>query len=267
MCAVDRALQVLPEILNPVGVNLATDIFSGRVADGFMVISCLGEVIVRPQVVGEDLRSLGDVGFDDGLKDFLTILLDDLRHHLTATLKHSHDYGLAVASAILRAPLLSANIGFVHLHNALKRPFTIHIGDVLADLMPHAPCRFVRDAELPLQFKGRDAMPGCGEKVDGVEPQLQGRPAILKGRFNCGVEVMAAPLAGIGAFGLNSVPVGLTLAFRALIALTKAGLKKVCQTCFVRGEKGEKLTDRNGWFLFHGPNLDHFLTYVKGIIP
>ena len=84
------------------------------------------------------------------------------------------------------------------------------------------------------------------------------------------MDMMTAPLAGIGAFGLNPIPLGLFVARRADMALTEPRVKQVLQTGFGGRELGEKfLNCCAGFFfgLFHAQNIPKRLPYVKGIIP
>lgn len=235
--------------------------------DGLMVVTGLPEITVRTKSVRVDVGPLDDVGFNNWLKARFLVIYDSLRHHLSTALQHSHYDGLSSAPAPLDPKFLPSDVGLVNLDNALKRPFTVHVLDMLADLVCHAPSRLVGHAKLPLQFLCGNAMTRRGEQINGIEPKLERRAAVLERRPDRGVEMIAAPLAGIGPLGLDPVPVGRTLAFGALVALSKAGLKQVLQAGFVRGEKLKKLADREGGFDFHVLTMAQLLPYVKGIIP
>ena len=83
---------------------------------------------------------------------------------------------------------------------------------MLANYMYHTPSRLVCDTKLALQFLGRDAVARRREQEDRIEPHLQWRAGLLKRRPHGRVQVMAAPLAGIGTLGLDPIPVGRPLA-------------------------------------------------------
>lgn len=89
-----------------------------------------------------------------------------------------------------------------------------------------------------------DALRGCGGDTEccddllyqqlradavrlpnGVEPQSQRNSAVLERRADRRVEMIAAPLAGIGTFRLDPVPVRRAATSRTIEAGTEAGLE------------------------------------------
>ena len=92
-------------------------------------------------------------------------------------------------------------------------------------------------------------MTGSSEQVNGVEPRLQRRAAILERSADSRMQMIAAPLAGISTFGLYPIPLGLALALRADMALTEAHVKKVIQAGLVVRELLEELFHRHTGFL------------------
>ena len=83
---------------------------------------------------------------------------------------------------------------------------------MLADQRGHAPRRLIGHAKLALEFLAADAVARRGEQVDGVEPKLERGAGLLKRRPDRGVQVVTAPLAGIGALCLDPKPLGGALA-------------------------------------------------------
>ncbi len=71
--------------------------------------------------------------------------------------------------------------------------------------MAHAPCRFVGDADLALDFLGRDAVPRSGEQEHHEKPVSERRARLLKGRSGGRIDLMAAMLARIAATAPNSI--------------------------------------------------------------
>ena len=68
--------------------------------------------------------------------------------------------------------------------------------------MAHAPSALVRDAQLPLNLRGRNAMPRAGHEVHREKPFGQIGPRLMEDRASGRINVMAAPLADVGpAFG------------------------------------------------------------------
>jgi hypothetical protein len=78
------------------------------------------------------------------------------------------------------------------------------------------------------------------------------------------MNVMPAPLAGVGAFGLDAIPVGFALALRARTALTEPNHKDVFETNFIIGEHSEEISYRDTGLLFHASNYTRNATVCQG---
>ena len=261
MRAVDTSFQMLPKILKAIHMRITFDVLAVFMADTVMSITLLTKMPVAIQFVGMNRRPLDDVFLDVRHDVGESNARDDLGHYLATPVKHSENDGFVGCTApAFSAPAVASNVSFVNFDLTKQGKFTVNLGNVFANLMTHAPRTLVRHAKLSFEFFGGYAMPGSGKKVNGVKPELQGCAAILEGRADCGVKVVAAPLAGIGPFRLNLVPVRLALAFRAGMALAKANIKNVLKAGMIRGELLEKIP--NGYtrldldFLrFHGANV------------
>ena len=259
---------MLPEILQPVNVRVTANIFARAVIDRLMAKTEFLQVLVGVPPVRVNHGAFPDVILNDGLQSPFGSVWHNLCDDRTIALEHSkHDCLVGVRGPSLGTLADAANVGLIHLDRAEQRPFTVNAGHVGADEIGHAPSRLIRHAKLALQFLRGNAVAGSGEQVDGVKPELQRRATVLERCSDRGVKVIAAPLAGIGALGLYPVPVGLTLAFRAGMALAKACLKQVLNAGFVRWKLGEELADGEGGFLFHALKMGKSVTYVKGIVP
>ena len=81
------------------------------------------------------------------------------------------------------------------------------------------------------------------------------------------MKVIAAPLAGISPLRLNPVPVGLALASRADVTLSKASLKEMLKARFIGRELFEEVSDGQAGFLFHGSNRSTIPTVCQGYNP
>lgn len=64
--------------------------------------------------------------------------------------------------------------------------------------MANSPRAFVSNASLPLDFLGRYAMACAGHQVHRKEPDRELGAALVKDGPGCRVDVMTAPLAGVG---------------------------------------------------------------------
>ena len=242
--AVNPALKVLPKVLHPVDMDIATAVFVPAVVNGLMVESLLAKIHIRAKLIRMNRRAFLDVFLNDWFKRFLFAVRDDLGHYFAAALHHTKHNRFVCRSATTNSGPVATNIIFIDFHIPGQKKFPINVGHVLADELRHAPRRLVSHAKLAFKFFGRDAMPGSGEKVNGIKPQLQRCAGILKRGSDCWVQMMAAPLARESAFRLKTIPVRLFGALRACVALAKTGIKKMLQANFVRGELFHELADR-----------------------
>lgn len=265
MSALNAVFQASPKAFKPVHMRTALHVLAVAVANDLVSVAFRLKKFVGRKLIGMNRGALLDVLLNNRIQAGLGTVGNDLGDDLATTFEHSENNCLPLrpTASTCVAGLATANVGFVDLNLAKEGKLPIYLGNVLTNLMAHAPRTLVRHAKLAFQFLGRNAMAGSSEKIDGIEPKLQGGAAILKGSANRGVKMMSAPLAGIGAFRLNFVPVRLALALRAGMALAEANGKNVLQTVLICGELLEKITDGDaGLFLLpldglrlHGTNL------------
>jgi hypothetical protein len=262
--AANTGLEVLPEVFKVVGVTVAVHILLASVVYGFVLVAMLLDHLVGRHLIRVARRTLDDVFLNQRNQSCSFHIWHNFRHHLTAAFQHPEYECLPLGSAPTDAGTITADNGFIHFYIAFERPFAVHIGNVLADKVGHAPRRLVGHTKLALQFLRGHAVAGSREKVDGVEPELQWRASILERRSGGRVQMMPAPLTDIGTFGLETIPVGFALAPWADMALTVARLKQMVQTGFVIRKLSDKLTESDAGFLpflafwlprFHGANL------------
>ena len=101
--------------------------------------------------------------------------------------------------------------------------------------------------------------------MNGIEPKLERSAGFLERGSYGRVQVVATPLAGIGALRLNAEPFTLALAFRALEALSKANIEQVLEAGFIVRKLAEELG--GGEWLRHAYCIAGLVTYGKGIHP
>ena len=260
MRSIHASLEVLPIILHPVHMAVTSHIFAYTVADCMVLVTLLVEATVRAQFVGVDRRSFRHIFLNDRLQGVALHIWDNLRHYLSVTLEHSKDNSLVGSAATTLAGSVTPNHRFINFNLTEKRKLAVNFCHVLANLVSDTPSTLVGYAKLSLQFLSGNTVAGCGEKIDGIEPKLKRRAAILKRSVNRGVKMMAAPLARIGSFCLNLIPVGFPFALRAGMALSEPDLKYVFQTGLIRGELFEEVPYGYavfdlGQFLLHGVTL------------
>lgn len=271
--AANRALEVLPEILKVVGVRVAVHVLFSPVIYGFVFVAMLLDHPVSCHLIGVTRRALDDVLLNQRNQSCSFHIWHNFRHHLTAAFQHPKHECLALGSASTYAGTITADNCFIHFHIAFERPLAINFGNVLPDKIGHAPRGLVRHAKLTLQFLRGNTMPGRGEKVDGIKPELQRSARVLERRPGGGVKMMPAPLANVGAFSLEPKPFGFAVALRAHMALTVAVVEKVFQTRFIIRELDDELTESDtgllaflGFLLprFHGANIRQIAYLCQG---
>ena len=100
---------------------------------------------------------------------------------------------------------------------ALEKRKAIGIAHELAYLLAHTPSAFVRHAQLALEFLSRNSMP-CGHKqIDGIEPNLETGPAVLKDRPGARINMISTPRTGVSLPLRQLVKRCLLAAFPALV--------------------------------------------------
>ena len=155
----NRQLQPRPKPLKAVDVAVAVHIFSGSVVDRLMLKTGLVQTVVGRQLVAVDRAALLNVLFDNRMQRLFANVLDNLRHYIAVAFQHpEHDRLARSPTPALAARALAAHIGLVNLDGPAQRPLAVRLGHVLTDLVSHAQGRWVRNAELSLQFFGRNAM-------------------------------------------------------------------------------------------------------------
>ncbi len=255
----DAAFQVLPKIVQIVGVRLPVHIFACAVINRVMIVASLFQSPIRFQFIRVNYGAIQNIFLNNRLERFLGNIRDNFRHYLSITLHHAKNDSLVRGTAsAFAASSATANIGFINFNLAVERQFIVNLRHVFSDFVSHAPRRFVGYAKLPHQFHSRNPMPGSREHVNGDEPRLQRSPAIFKKSSGCRVNVTTAHTTAKSTLRLNPIPFGFTAAFWAFIALPETAVKNVLQTGLVVGELSEKFFQRRPrihFVRFHASNI------------
>lgn len=256
----DAALQMFPEVFQSVAVRIVQNIFPHAMIHRLVRESFFIQSFVGAQLVGVNRRTLLDIRLNNRLQSFFADVRDNLRHHLAVALQHAKHNRLVASVTAAHALCPATHISFVALNLTAQREFAVNFRHVFADLMTDAKRALVSHAKLTLQFFGGNAMTRRGEQIHGIEPKLQRRPAVFKQCADCRVKMMAATLAGIGALGLDAMPLGFLFALRARIILAEANLKNMVQAGFIVAKLREKFSDRHAVFVtvvpvFHVLNI------------
>ena len=209
-------LQEAPEVLNPVGVDMAPDVCLSMVNDlvGINVV----KVFVGLQGVGEDFAPLGDLLADDRGESLAAAVRD--YHCMDAALlafpvafQEANDGGLVLAAragnllcplVLVHEPSRAADEGFVHFHLAGERADGI-VSHCQADALEHEPSGLLSNIKGASNFIGANAVLGIGDKPDGGKPFVQPNRTVLKDSPNLDREL------ALGMFSLASPDAALAI--------------------------------------------------------
>src|ERR1043166_7124550 len=176
MRSADRTLHQRPEAFKAVDVVLTAHPFVFRMIDRAVVIAMPRKLGIGFQFVGADSRTPFHVRENVWLQCRAPHVFDNPSYHVASAFQHSEHNGFAGSTTpALASTALAADHCFVCLDVSRKRRIAVNEAEILAKLMPHAPCRLVVHAKLALQFLRGDTVPRCSEKVHRVEPFLQRR--------------------------------------------------------------------------------------------
>ena len=212
------------------------------------------------QFIGMDSATGDNISINDRLQRSAFLVRYNRRPHVAAALHHAHDNRLGRPEA--------AKHGFVDLDmlsRPAKRAVTVYRAHIFADLMAHAPSRFVSDAKPALDFLGSNAVPRGAEKEHHKEPVAQGGAGAIKGSASGWIDLMPAIFADIGAAGGHAIVMGTLTAACAIVTVTKAVAHDVIKAAFFGWESCLKLA--KGWdFRVHAHYVAQSTKCRKGII-
>lgn len=204
--SLDGPLQETPEVLNPIGVNLAPDVCLGMVNDLVGVGVC--QIIVGLERVCVDLRTWLNHVADFRRETLALDFGDHLRPDRAVSVRpvafqQAHDRSLADGAASVDGgfPLLAVHVaGFAADECLIDCNVTGHAPEVTGlhgepDALKHEPRGFLSDANGAVNFVGADPVLGIGDHPDSGEPLVQPDGATLKDGSNLDRELTPRVLA------------------------------------------------------------------------
>jgi len=163
--AVERSLQETPEVLHPVGVDIAIRVLDSVIDDGVLIVRL--KPFVGFQFVAEDGRTRFDLFVDVLLKFFLFAAIYYEGPNITTALNHSHDDGL-VLSASTSDALSTLRLVHVTRFSTDKSLINLYFPAQLAaalftllgkpDAMEQKPCGLLGDTERTRYFTTANAI-------------------------------------------------------------------------------------------------------------
>lgn len=196
--AVVTPLEIGPETLDSVGVDLAPDILAFGVIDAAVDVSVFRQVGVKGAGVGVNGRALFDI-LADKASDFRFVGIHDLRSDLAASLNNADNgdfvgrsgAGLFVGVLVV---FLAADISLVDFDRAVQ-PVVQLPG--LADALAQIPAGFLSNAQLAGQASRGSALNAGSGDIDGGQPLLVIKLGLGHNRLGTDAEVLATVLAAV----------------------------------------------------------------------
>ena len=251
----DRPLEDRPIAFERIGVVNALAPLLGAMVDRAMLVARFGKLVVGRQFVRADGRALGDVFLNVRLKRIPLDVWHHAGHDVAATLQHPENDGLVFAHPTALAALApAANHGFIDFDMTSKHRIAVNVGHVLADFMAHAPRGLVGHADLPLDFLRRYAVPRRGEQENGIEPFLQGSPALLKRRSDLRRNLMRAVGALVNGAFFDAAVTAVATTGRAIERLAIAEAHNMLKACVVVWKAFHEVVNGRGFEHLMSPN-------------
>ena len=239
--ATDPALYEAPESFNGVRMNVSGHINFLAVVDSLVRVAASANAVVGAEVIGEYHRSWEHVFFDESSQRVGFYVSGDESSNLSLALNHANDGSLiGSASAPPFAP--ASVVRLVHLHFAAKsanRP-TLLIGQHGANLLEHAPRRFVGDASLALDLFRRNSATGSRHEVHCIEPRCKRSGRLVKDRASGRMDMVSAMVAAVGRAAHNAVVLRNAL---AVLAKDAFGIEMILEPFEAGGVIGELLLE------------------------
>lgn len=184
--AVKGSLEQTPEVLDPVCVNLSTDVGLG-VVDG-LVVELTAESLVGLPLVGVDGCTEGHMLSDLGVESGTRTVGHDCGADAAASVQNPSDKGLVNASGpvdladslrLVHVLGFPADKGLVNLDRAahLLERSGLHRQ---ADTVKHEPRGLLRDTQRAVKLVGADPVLRAGKKPDRGEPLVEPNRAVLE---------------------------------------------------------------------------------------
>lgn len=243
--SIDAALKRRPYALDGVsGRAELADVATRLVAYGNVPEALFAEKPVGAELVAADRGA----GLDRSVNKSLHRAARPARHNasgqLAAALKHADHDGFVAHVARALAVDGTAHNRLVNLYNrarAANEVVAVHRAHILADHVAHAPSRFVRYAELALDFLSGNTIPARAELKHDKEPVTKRSAGAVEWRSGSRVHLPPAMLTRIGAATVDAVKLGFPIAPFAVVPIAKASPHQVLKAAFLGREAGLKL--------------------------
>ena len=230
----NRPLELRPETLNRVGVNVALDVLPLAMLDSFVEMPNGSNLIVAVGFVRGDDRVRRNHRLNERHQRNHLDVLYGAGLDLTLTLNRTKHRRLTSGTTPTLASTNTANIGFVQLDNLLPIQ---RIGRLLhkhTDLLVDSPSAFMGNTQMPFKFFSGNAVLTLANQKNSMKPHGKRRRAFVKNRSLGWVRLEAAS-ASIGA-AIGDWMERRLATLRAFQSVGVTLLEDVSQTSLVVGE-------------------------------
>lgn len=221
---VDGPLELAPEALDGVRMDLAPDVLLRAVADGGVAVAVALEVDVGAKLVGHHLGPYLHVGADERHDGLVLDVRDRLGVDAALALGHAEYGGLALRATPARPMPLATDVGLVGLDSTAEHPaLLLH---ELPDLVGDPPRGLIGYGKLTLKLLGADAILRGRHVPHGEEPLVEVRVGLLEDRPGLRADLVASAVADVMRCSFLTMVRAHTLAGRAF-RLAEAGPEQI----------------------------------------
>jgi len=230
----NRPFELRPETLNRVSVNVALDVLTLPVLDGFVKVPNRPDLVVTVGFIGRNDRVRGNHSLNQGHQRYHLDVLDGASFDLAFTLNRPEHGRLTSGTTPTFPTANAANVGFVQFDDLLPVQRIGGLSHKHPNLFIDSPRTFVGNAKVPFEFFGGDPVLALANQENGVKPHSKRGGAFVKDRTFSRISLKAAS-ASIGSAVSNWMERRLS-ALRAFQTVRITLLEDMCQASLVVGE-------------------------------
>lgn len=190
-------LHQRPETLQGVGMDIPVNVDFGLVVDTSVVITHPVDPIIAGKLIGVDGRGGEDMFPNHRQQGICAHIGNDLGNDASLPFDRSADNGLTSSTPSPLPWVSPANIGLVHFDGA--REGNAVFLEEFPNLGEHPPGSFVGYTDFSLEMFRRDATARRSHKECSMKPKPERGCGFLIDGARCGVNMVSAVIATVGA--------------------------------------------------------------------
>jgi len=268
----EPALEQGPEILHPVGVNVALHVLNGVIDNGMLVVGT--KAVIGFQFVSEQGRAHSNVFADLLLKFALAAIVHDHRADFPATFQHPENNSLILSAGsgdlgspfrCVHVPRLPADESLVNFH--FTGQFTTRLAlECKPDTVQHEPRGFLGHAKRTVKLPRGNAILRISDQPNRRKPLIQTKRRILEDGPSLESELALRVMSGALPLPLirQESHAGIS-AGRAGDTVRPAPRHHVGEAIVGVGEVDYRFPE-GLWFVFHDLSVQQNHGFVKYIV-